>query len=68
MTRITFIGLSLFYFAVLLFFGVLLYDEGHANLVLAICVMATLAWTCVKIKLDDEGYKKPTRKRKPETF
>jgi len=67
MTKITFIIGSVLYLAVTAIFCYVLYTE-HPTLSMAVGSLAFVAWGCVRIAVESNGYKIPRRKNKPQTF
>lgn len=68
MTKRTFIIVSILYLVATALFCFALYMDGHPTLALAIGSLAILAWGCVKIAVESDGFKTPRRKNKPQAF
>ena len=68
MTKRTFIIVSVLYLVATALFCFALYTDGHPTLSMAIASLAIVAWGCVKIAVETNGFKTPRRKNKPQTF
>jgi hypothetical protein len=67
MTKTTFIIGSVLYLAATLIFCYVLYLE-HPTLSMAVGSLAIVAWGCIKIAIEANGFKPFRRKNGPQTF